>query len=836
MAPQAADLEDALNKKGGLTLSQLANYDDWATDALVDKIYYWSHIRKLKASYHGSRHITQEEMCKILQQEVVIKKDASKAQQLLLKTKGIANFHKGLRTEDEREHFVRHLRQYIDMWLPHCPFEVCTTNRYTITTAEACVIARKNIRKDTEIEFLRGIQVEMTEQEERELSNNTDFSIVITSRRKRPSLFLGPARFANHDCNSNARLQTKGAHGIHIIARKNIVAGEEITVTYGKDYFGEDNCECLCHTCEKLQRNGWDPRGPIIHDDSSSEESSEEEESQPSMPPKRQAASSRTTKRKREEEEEDAEDIDDGPARRGRGRPRKYPRPEEQLTGRKEEYDEEFNERDRRGRFAQKAISAKATPKQRNNQGAPQTAPVRSRKSMKKEKEDAEEPLLDKIFRLLGGVADRSDRKMRGLSAGDPIHITPPEGSQVNGVGEEMEIDDDEGVEETKSASKIKAEVTANNRTVIRGRGGMFVRKTALEKLEMRATEKQSKEPPKTKLPSIKKERSFSNLRNVVSANDSLDPYSIPPSPAPEATEPVKRGRGRPRKHTRTEEDASSPSSMGTDGSSSNSSLASSATSLGTFANGNIAQGICDMLTTELEPGTRSESMARVTVTETETRKSRGRNASAREADAQSESTDQDKTTIRRSVRGVAEVTTIPVNSIENEDDDDEEDVQRGEPRTPGDYHLCKALLATTYHRWVECRNCDEFFVQEEAFLTRIACPRCERHSKLYGYYWPKTEKEGKHDTEERVLDHRTIHRYIDPEEERQERKGRKTLAELLRDKELSESRGSDESESPENITITRSRQFRINSRLQEPTPMRSDSNNRRSRANRKTM
>lgn len=39
MAPQhAADLEDALNKKGGLNLSQLANYDDWATDALVDKV------------------------------------------------------------------------------------------------------------------------------------------------------------------------------------------------------------------------------------------------------------------------------------------------------------------------------------------------------------------------------------------------------------------------------------------------------------------------------------------------------------------------------------------------------------------------------------------------------------------------------------------------------------------------------------------------------------------------------------------------------------------------------------------------------------------------------
>lgn len=36
--PQAADLEEALNKKGGLTLSQLANYDDLITDALVDRV------------------------------------------------------------------------------------------------------------------------------------------------------------------------------------------------------------------------------------------------------------------------------------------------------------------------------------------------------------------------------------------------------------------------------------------------------------------------------------------------------------------------------------------------------------------------------------------------------------------------------------------------------------------------------------------------------------------------------------------------------------------------------------------------------------------------------
>jgi histone-lysine N-methyltransferase SUV420H len=37
-AQPAADLAEALKKKGGLTLSQLANYDDLITDGLVDKV------------------------------------------------------------------------------------------------------------------------------------------------------------------------------------------------------------------------------------------------------------------------------------------------------------------------------------------------------------------------------------------------------------------------------------------------------------------------------------------------------------------------------------------------------------------------------------------------------------------------------------------------------------------------------------------------------------------------------------------------------------------------------------------------------------------------------
>lgn len=40
----------------------------------------------------------------------------------------------------------------------------------------------------------------------------------------------------------------------------------------------------------------------------------------------------------------------------------------------------------------------------------------------------------------------------------------------------------------------------------------------------------------------------------------------------------------------------------------------------------------------------------------------------------------------------------------------------------------------------------------------------------LYGYRWPKTERAGKGD-DERVMDHRTVHRFLTTEEERSVRK-----------------------------------------------------------------
>ncbi|KAH4215252.1 hypothetical protein HBI18_254530, partial [Parastagonospora nodorum] len=94
-------------------------------------------------------------------------------------------------------------------------------------------------------------------QEEYLTSTDNDFSLVVSSRRNTCSLLLGPVRFANHDCNANARLAAVGRTGVEVISVNRICRGDEITVSYGDDYFGKDNEECLCSTCEQLQRNGW---------------------------------------------------------------------------------------------------------------------------------------------------------------------------------------------------------------------------------------------------------------------------------------------------------------------------------------------------------------------------------------------------------------------------------------------------------------------------------------------------------------------------------------------------------------------------------------------------
>src|SRR6059058_6193299 len=97
--------------------------------------------------YHPSRGIREEDITSIIQKSVIIDKDPSKAECQLLGLPGLQKFLESLKSDKEKEDFRRHLRRYINIYLPDCPFEITSTNRYTVVAHEAAITARRFIKK-----------------------------------------------------------------------------------------------------------------------------------------------------------------------------------------------------------------------------------------------------------------------------------------------------------------------------------------------------------------------------------------------------------------------------------------------------------------------------------------------------------------------------------------------------------------------------------------------------------------------------------------------------------------------------------------------------------------
>ncbi|KAL0635734.1 histone lysine methyltransferase Set9 [Maublancomyces gigas] len=253
-----------------LSLSQLAEFDDLLTDALVDRVYYWTKIRKMKTSYHPNRGIKTEEVVKIIVHDVVRNKNTAGAQKKFLELNGVKQYLNKVsnKSPNAEVDFVKHARRYLSMYSPDAGFEVSSTNRYNPLCPEACVISRRAFRRGEPIKYLTGAMVRMSSAEEDAFTHGaTDFSIIYSSRVGGMSLLLGPARFVNHDCEPNAKFVTTNKDNVTLLLERDIDVGEELTVKYADDYFGEGNKECLCRTCEVQMRNGWAGDGACTTED-----------------------------------------------------------------------------------------------------------------------------------------------------------------------------------------------------------------------------------------------------------------------------------------------------------------------------------------------------------------------------------------------------------------------------------------------------------------------------------------------------------------------------------------------------------------------------------------
>jgi len=612
---------------------------------------------------------------------VIVSKDVQRAEYHLLRLPGLRKFVERLKTEREKEDFKRHMRKYISIWLPDCPWEVSTTNRYTIVTQEAAATTRRFIKKGETIKYLCGNLVAMTSEEEKDLDlTRRDFSIVMSSRKKTPSLFLGPARFANHDCNANARLVTTGPEGMQVVAMRNIDVDEEITVTYGEDYFGIGNCECLCRTCELEGRNGWASESagdkasgtttPIV-----------EQTDEPTGP------YSFRNKRKYIPSSETGSGVatpDTGdlrPAKRRRsGNPKMLSA--SQL----------FN------------LNLEHTPAgenmKREERGGPYDGlPEEGMLARVKELLSYEKPLI---------LPPEEDSKDGVLVDSDEVDLLAPSGAEFLAVPTPMIHTD---LEKLVSDS---LEESTESQTKIHSWASTYTPDDAQSNL------------PETPGKLVKMRKDLSQNSHTSSDDDSIFERDQLRSSSPAST-PCRSdhdtGAWKPQTHDTQVEHVEHVEQA----------EQASTTDEPTATTTAAVDSDSDL--TELSE---TETFDDTNLTIIRKRKPK------------SKSTSKPKTKPTPSTASLPPSTPLL--------------------RHPNDYIRTPLLLSEPFSRWVDCSTCPATWVQPNGYYTRKECPRCERHSKLYGYRWPKTEKV-RGESAERVLDHRTVHRFVGPEEEKRVRR-----------------------------------------------------------------
>lgn len=578
----------------------------------------------------------------------------------------------------------------MQIYLPDCPFEVSSTNRYTVTTHEASIVARRPIKRNETIKYLSGIQVVITPEEEEVLSSRKkDFSIVVSSRNRMASLFMGPARFANHDCGANAKLVITGQAGIDIVAIRRIDVGEEITVTYGENYFGENNCECLCQTCENNLANGWKQPDGVV-------------------PVKKSI-------------EDDLLALQ-GYNTRGRHR---YGRGE--SSSRTPSVTPDLRPKVLKGKLKQLRTADRAsttesslaggsdtTSRRKRGRESLATPPVTPAKKQKTKYEirPAPSPVADRSGSSdaeSGGLLSRSDS-----SNGEAVltDVTTPEDTtdSADVASEPAQV--------ARAIENLKQEQDAGDLTS----GGLqevapFVEPASAQRPSVPLL-RTPQPPPKAR---------------GLSIHDILNTPSE--AATPDGRTPIDRFAAAFDAHGSAKLAGSSGRQR-----------------VENQQAGVVQEPVSPSPVITQDPEEAVDSIEILAATGTPAKRGRGRPRKHPKPDASP-------------VEEKPVVISPPV--VPEAEDDPSEHGSPAPPgglvtyREPGDYQLTPRLLAEPDMAWVRCSNCTTAFVQQNAYYTRSSCPRCERHSKLYGYIWPKTQPEGPWDKEERVLDHRTVHRFL---------------------------------------------------------------------------
>ncbi|KAF5393241.1 hypothetical protein D9757_000684 [Collybiopsis confluens] len=279
-----------------MNMRDLSKDDDFLSHLLVEKLGTGS-VPLLVHKMDGSRRlpkVSANDLLEIVRRMVVSKSPLQhsiriSADELLCLAP--IRYYLQHYTQKQINAFATHASRYFELYHPSGSIEISHTSRYSDRTgkSELCILATRNLAPGTVITELKGSMANLTDEEDRELKRTDlrnsdirrDFSVIHSKSMKKNHLFLGPARFVNHDCNNNCELFREGRYITFRVLRP-ISIGEEITAHYGDGYFGRKNRHCLCETCERRGRGAYAPDhtdDDIPSDSSSSDSDNSDSES-----------------------------------------------------------------------------------------------------------------------------------------------------------------------------------------------------------------------------------------------------------------------------------------------------------------------------------------------------------------------------------------------------------------------------------------------------------------------------------------------------------------------------------------------------------------------------
>ncbi|PIL34262.1 transcription factor [Ganoderma sinense ZZ0214-1] len=286
-----------------MNMQDLSRDDDFLSHLLVEKLGTGGFplvVHKMDPSRRLPK-TDPEDLMKIVRRLVAFKGPSQTAiRQAVDDLLSLTAVRYYLRSSNQKQvnAFATHASRYFELYLPSGSIEIAHTSRYSHRTgkSELCILATRPLAPGTVISELKGSMADLTEEEDKELKGTDighaegvgirrDFSVIHSKQLKKNHLFLGPARFVNHDCDHNVELFREGRY-ITFRVIKHIGVGEEVTAHYGDGYFGRNNRHCLCQTCEINQRGGYAPHDDEEVSDSGSapDESSSDNDEESNFP------------------------------------------------------------------------------------------------------------------------------------------------------------------------------------------------------------------------------------------------------------------------------------------------------------------------------------------------------------------------------------------------------------------------------------------------------------------------------------------------------------------------------------------------------------------------